>query len=182
MCNLHSHYRAWDAYVADMQELALRLPGSQPELPFGDLRPADAVPVITAEGDAARVELMKWGWSRPNGGPLLWVQAEHRRDPPWARGLTPVDAFYEYRGDKPPKSQFRFTPLGNEPLAMVQIIKDGHVAHATIGAGPDVLPVHKRQPVLVPRSSWRRVLLDPEWPGDLMQPTPAGLLRVEQTR
>lgn len=160
----------------------MRFPGSQQELPFGELRPSEAVPVIRGEGDEAHVELMKWGWQRAQGGLVLWVQAEKRRDPPSARGLTPVDAFYEYRGDKPPKSQFRFTPLGNEPLAMVQIISGDRVAHATVAAGPDVAPVHKRQPVLVPRSSWRRVLLDPEWPGDLMQPTPGGSLRVEQTR
>lgn len=182
MCNLQDHYQAWDAYAEYMRGIApLR---SRPiELPQGPVRPSEATPIVSAEAEGARLELLSWGW-RPAGGKGLVInlRSESRRDEPAVRGLTFPTAFYEYSGDKPSKTQWRFTAATNEPIAFAVICRGSAYALLTCEPGPDVAPIHARQPVILPRGAWRRWLTAPDWPDDLAAPSPAGALRATRTR
>lgn len=60
----------------------------------------------------------------------------------------------------------------NEPIGMAVTLRDGRWAHLTTEPGPDVVPIHKRQPAILRLSDWRRFLTDPARPADLMAPTP----------
>lgn len=113
---------------------------------------------------------------------MINVRADNRRDPPQARGLVIFDRFYEYRGERPPKAKFEFTPAVNEPLAFAAVRKDGRFALVTTDPGPDVEPIHNRQPVVVPGPDWRQWLTEGAWPAQLTAPSPAQTLRARQMR
>jgi putative SOS response-associated peptidase YedK len=182
MCNLQDHYQAWDAYAEFMREIA-PLRGPPIDLPQGPVRPSELTPIVSAEADGTRLELLPWGWKPASGkGLVINLRSEGRRDGPASRGLTFPTAFYEYSGDKPPKSQWRFVSATNEPIAFAVIRRGPAYSLVTCVPGPDVAPIHNRQPVILPRGAWRRWLTDPAWPGDLAAPSPAGGLRATQTR
>jgi putative SOS response-associated peptidase YedK len=183
MCNLYEHYLAWDDYARLMQGEALGVVSDPLELPFAQIHPSEFSPVIRADDAGTRLDLVKWGWVPTGGkGLVINVRSETRHDPPTARGLTIPTAYYEYSGDKAPKSQWKFTPATNDPVAFAVITRGDRFSLLTSEPGDDVRPYHDRQPVLIPRSEWRRWLTDPTWPGDIIHPSPAGSLRVEQTR
>lgn len=182
MCNLQDHYQAWDAYAELMRAIA-PLGGEPIDLPFGPIRPSEATPIISATADGSRLDLVPWGWKPANGkGLVINLRSEGRGDPPAARGLAMPSAFYEYSGDKPPKSQWRFTSASNEPLAFAVIRRGGAYALMTCEPGDDIRPIHGRQPVILPRPAWRAWLTQAAWPGELIVPSPSGSLRAEQTR
>lgn len=183
MCNIYEHDLSWTEYSAHMQAVELGLVGDPIEVETRAIRPSEPTPVVRAFDGASRMDLLNWGWT-PAGRPglIINIRSEGRRDPPSSRGIVIPQSFYEYRGDKKPKSQFRFTPVTNEPLAFPVLIKGGAYSLLTCEPGAEVAPVHGRQPVLVTRSDWRRWLTETDWPGDLMRPSPAGTLRVEQVR
>ncbi|HEX5775374.1 MAG TPA: SOS response-associated peptidase family protein [Caulobacteraceae bacterium] len=180
MCNIYEHDLSWADYSAHMAAVDMGVVGERVEMPARQMRPSEPAPVIRGDG---RLEMLKWGWSSPGRpGLVINIRSEGRRDPPAARGLTIPKAFYEYAGDKKPKSQFRFTPLTNEPLAFAVLCKGDAYSLLTCEPGAEVAPIHNRQPVLITRSDWRRWLTEANWPADLMRPSPPGTLRVEQTR
>ena len=65
---------------------------------------------------------------------------------------------------------------------MAVTLRDGRWAHLTTEPGPEVAPVHGRQPAILRLSDWRRFLTDTAWPADLMEPTPQGTLKALQVR
>lgn len=183
MCNIYEHDLSWTEYSAHMQAVELGLVGQPVEMEPRAVRPSEPTPVARAADGGARLDLLNWGWKAPGRpGLVINIRSEGRSDPTIARGIVVPQSFYEYRGDKAPKSQFRFTPLTNEPLAFAVLCRGDTYSLLTCEPGVEVAPIHNRQPVLVTRSDWRRWLTDPEWPGDLMRPSPPGTLRVEQTR
>jgi putative SOS response-associated peptidase YedK len=182
MCNLQDHYQAWDAYAEFMRDIA-PLRGPPVDLPQGPVRPSEPTPIVTADGEGSRLELLPWGWKPASGkGLVINLRSEGRREGPTSRGLTFPTAFYEYAGDKPPKAQWRFVSATNEPIAFAVIRRGGAYALLTCEPGPDVAPIHGRQPVILPRSAWGRWLAEPAWPADLTGPSPAGALRATRTR
>jgi len=185
MCNEFAQERAWKAYCEMMQREALDIITPElPELPFtATRRPTDPALIIRAAPGGVALDLMRWGIPKSGAkAPLLWLQSESRRDPPSARGIVPIDMFIEHRGDKPPKAKFQFRPATNEPLGMAVFVKDDRWAHLTTKPGPEVAPVHGRQPALVRLTDWTRFLTEADWPADLMVPTPAGTLKAVQVR
>jgi putative SOS response-associated peptidase YedK len=184
VCNEFAQERAWKAYCEMMAREALDvITPEQPDLPFGSIHPSERALVISAAPGGAALELLPWGWKKIDAkGLILWLKAENRRDPPTARAIIPFDRFYEFRGDNPPKDKIEFSPAINEPLGMAAIKRDGRWAHLTTEPGPDVLGYHKRQPAVLRLSDWPRFLAKTDWPGDLMQPLPAGTLRALQVR
>ena len=183
MCNIYEHKLSWAEYSAHMRAVKLGLVGEPVEVEPRPVRPSEPAPVVRADPEGARFCLLKWGWSAPGRpGLVINIRSEGRKDPATARGIALPESFYEYRGDKRPKSQFRFTPQTNEPLAFAVLCKGDAYSLLTCEPGADVAPIHNRQPVLITRSDWPRWLKDAEWPADLMRPSPAGTLRAEQTR
>lgn len=184
MCNEFAQERAWREYSEMMQREALKIiTPEQPDLPLGSVRPSEKALIFTGAAEGVALDLLPWGWKKADGkGLVLWVRAENRKDPPAARGIAPLTKFYEFRGDKPPKEKWEFRAAINEPIGMAVTLRDGHWAHLTTEPGPEVAPVHGRQPALVRLSDWQRFLNDAAWPGDLMAPTPAGTLKAVQVR
>jgi len=184
MCNLYEQEKAWLAYCEFMQAEALPAPlqADAPDLPIGSKRPSDPAAVILSAGGKPRLELLPWSWKRADGRPLLNVTAERWKGPPAARGIVPIDAFYEYRGEKAPKQQWRFTPTANEPQGFAVAVQDGRYVLITTEPGPDVEPVHDRQPAILGLRDWHAWLSEPDWPRQLLKPSPAGALQAMQTR
>jgi putative SOS response-associated peptidase YedK len=184
MCNEFAQERAWREYSEMMQREALKIiTPEQPDLPLGSIRPSEKALVFTGAADGLALDLLPWGWKNADGkGLVLWLRSENRKDPPSARGIAPLTKFYEFRGDKPPKEKWDFRAAINEPIGMAVTLRDGRWAHLTTEPGPDVAPIHHRQPAILRLSDWPRFLADPAWPGDLMVPTPAGTLKAVQVR
>lgn len=182
MCNLYEQEQAWQAYCELMQRESWGDPGAAPDLAGGQQRPNDPAGIITVSGGAPRLEVMPWTWPGFNGRPVLNVTSERWKGGVAARGIAPIDAFYEYRGTKAPKEQWRFTPTSNEPQGFAVAIKDGRYVLISTAPGPDVAPIHDRQPAILGLGSWREWLTASEWPGELLKPSPAGALAALQTR
>jgi putative SOS response-associated peptidase YedK len=187
VCNEFAQERAFRAYCELMEREALDICSDEPPtLPFGSVHPSEPAVIISAAPGGSVLELIEWGWPPRHGnGLIINVRSEGRRDPPAARGIAPVNRFYEFADGKAPKPKFEFAPAGNEPIGFA-VVKRGHrFALLTTEPGPDICildKAHKRQPVVLRAGGWRRYLTDPEWPRDLMEPSPQGTLRAVQVR
>jgi len=184
MCNEFARERAWRVYCEMMAREALQIVSDEPSaLPSGSVHPSEPAAIITAAPGGSRLDLVPWGWPPWSGkGLVINVRSETRKDPPAARGIAPMDRFYEFRGAKPPKAKFEFAPAVNEPLGFAVILKDGRFALMTTEPGPDVYGFHNRMPVTLRASDWPRFLTSASWPADIVAPAPAGTLRSLQVR
>ena len=185
MCNEFAQEKTWQNYCEMMAgEAAEILSGPPAELPFGSIHPSENAAVLGATPGGTRLDLLPWGWTPPPGGRglVINIQSEKRRDPPVARGIVPMDRFYEFRGAKPPKSKFAFAPAVNEPLGFAVVVKDGRFALLTTAPNADVAPIHGRMPVTLRLRDWRRFLTAGAWPAELVTPAREGTLQAIQVR
>lgn len=185
MCNEFSQEKTWKEYYELMQCEAFAIVSDPPELPLasGSVRPSERAVIISARSGGSALELLAWGWPPPGGkGLVINLRSENRKDPAAMRGVAPVDRFYEFRGEKAPKSKFEFTAFGNQPLGFAVIKKAGRFALLTTEPNADVAEIHPRMPVILPTRDWRRFLTDPDWPMDLAAPSPAQTLKSLQVR
>jgi putative SOS response-associated peptidase YedK len=189
MCNDYGNDVPYSAYVEAFSHLKIRLfaAGGPPNLePRDDIRPTDRAPIIRATEDGAELVQLKWGFppARPKGPPVINVRSEGRR---FAHGrcLVPASHFYEFTGTRYPKTKWRFTKAGEDWFCIAGIwrpVESGSAVFTmlTCAPGPDVAPIHNRQVVVLLRSQWA-VWLDPAQPErELLRPSPAGALNVEQ--
>lgn len=200
MCNSYAAKANYREYVEAFSHQKLPLvwpPAHQaPNLePRDPIRPTDRAPVIRAhdgarDGDGERgVELveLRWGFApgRPKAGPVINYRSEGRR---FERGrcLVPVSHFYEYTGDRYPKTPWRFSRPGEDwfcfaGLWRVTETKDGPAEAFTLlttGPGPDVQPYHDRQPVVLDRADWSAWLTLSRPEAELLRPSPPGTFEV----
>lgn len=192
MCNDYANRVPFSAYREAFSETRLPLVSPGPEAapnlePRDDIRPTDTAPIIrTAEGGVALAQL-RWGFApaRPKAPPVINFRSEGRR---FDRGrcLIPASAFYEFTGAKYPKTKWRFTMAGADWFCIAGLWRPASDAWPesftmlTLEPGPDVAPYHDRQIAVLERSGWE-AWLDPAVPAtDLLRPTPAGTLDVEQ--
>jgi putative SOS response-associated peptidase YedK len=170
--------------------IAAELPDGAPNLePRDDIRPTDRAPVIAAlDSGGAAFRQMRWGFrpARPKGAPVINFRAEGRRFGA-GRCLVPASAFYEFTGRSYPKTKWRFTVADADWFCLAGLWRpraaaDGSDAFTllTVAPGPDIAPYHDRQVVVLDRSDWQRWLDPRVEAADLLQPSPAGLLAVEQ--
>ncbi|WP_419815267.1 SOS response-associated peptidase family protein [Glacieibacterium sp.] len=108
---------------------------------------------------------------------------------PYLLGAAPAPAAPPRKGARPRKDKWLFTLA--EPEAGLFCVaglwradaKFGEAFTMLTGApGPDIAPYHSRQIVLMPRDRWAAWLDDANPAGSLIEPTPAGTLRVERAR
>jgi putative SOS response-associated peptidase YedK len=106
MCNEFVQERAWAAYCEMMLQQFLPIVSDQPDyLPAGSVPPSERVAILQAAPGGSRLALYPWGWPPYAGrGLVINVQSESRRDAPSARGIAPMNRFYEFRGTKPPRA------------------------------------------------------------------------------
>jgi putative SOS response-associated peptidase YedK len=167
-----------------------------------DVRPTQAIPVVTMEHDLVR---MRWGfvpsWSkeRPKGAPLINARAEGIETKPTFRKplrsqriIIPASGFIEWQtpvgGGK--KTKILFTPTDGDFLALAGLYDvwkapDGSVLRScviiTTTPNQDVAPVHDRMPVLLAKDD-EAAWLDPDETEteailSYLRPAPDGLLR-----
>jgi putative SOS response-associated peptidase YedK len=93
--------------------------------------------------------------ARPGGVPVFNFRSEGRHFANSNRCLIPASAFFEFTGKKYPKAKHRFA-LGGSPItAIAGLWREAQGNHPptftmlTTAPGPDVVPCHNRQVVVV---------------------------------
>jgi putative SOS response-associated peptidase YedK len=187
MCNLFGSRMSWSELVEAFGEAGLPIVSppahAAPNLPERpEIRFTDPAPVVrAAEGGAALLEA-RWGL-KGSRAPVTNFRSEGRRFEPESRCLIPLSEFYEFTGAKSPKTRWRFTAADGRWPAFAGLWKadeevGGRFTLLTTAPGPDVAPIHDRQPVVLARERWADWLRG----GDeaaLLGPSPTGMLHVE---
>jgi putative SOS response-associated peptidase YedK len=160
--------------------LPIHWAGGAPNLePRDSIRPTDPAAIIVGSPEGAELRQLRWGFAQPKGGPLINFRSDGRRFPT-GRCLVPADGFYEFTGDKAPKSKWLFTAADSELFCIGGFVRDDRFTMLTREPGPDIAPYHNRQIVIVPRSQWA-TWLGPA-PDVEIPALPAGSLDVVQIR
>lgn len=192
MCNLFENRVSFadlvNAFGQAQKPVLKPEPQAAPNLPlFEAVRPTDAAPVVRNFGDGAEFLQMRWGFiaDKPKAGPVTNFRSEGRRFGEGAdrgRCLVPATAFYEFTGNKYPKTRWRFTEAGRPWFCLAGLwrrYEDGGERFTLLTAepGPDMAPYHNRQVVLLAREHWADWLNGAPEAG-LLKAGPAGSLKV----
>ena len=195
MCNLFGSRAGWSELVEAFADAGAPIvspgPEAAPNLPPRDeVWPTDPAPVVRAAPGGTALSDMRWGFvtagvKRP---PVINFRSEGRRFAPEQRCLVPVSEFYEFTGTKAPKTKWRFTQADGAPwfcFAGLWRKDEGSGERFTLlscAPGPDVAPIHDRQLVIVERADWAGWLSGEGTEAEVLQPSAAGSLTVEQVR
>lgn len=186
MCNEYQLVVPFDETIEEFSRTrnALVFPEGLPN--FGatsSIRIGDRAPVIWAGAQGPEVRMTTWAWKGPGGRPVFNFRSDGRDFSSALRCVIPADGFYEFTDPEPGqkrKTKWRFRLQSNASFWIAGLIKDGAFAMLTTEPGPDIVPYHDRQIVLLPQGhalDW----LDLTRPStDLLRPAPAGSLTVEK--
>lgn len=189
MCNEYAFETRWEEYSRIMAREALGLPARQTELDLA-LRPSirigDTATVIRAAGNGVELAPATFGFP-PSAGrraaPLFNFRSEGRHFGDSHRCLVPASAFFEFTGNRYPKTRHRFWMPGEPCFAIAGLWRDGEKGPAftmlTTAPGPDIAPIHDRQIVILRHGQWAEWLYLTRPEAELLQPLPAGSLRTE---
>jgi putative SOS response-associated peptidase YedK len=192
MCNLFENTVSFADLVRAFGQVGRPVlkpePRSAPNLPlFEAVRPTDAAPIVRPYGEGCELTQLRWGFiaDKPKAGPVTNFRSEGRR---FANGedrgrcLAPATAFYEFTGNRSPKTRWRFTEAAQPWFCLAGLWRrypDGaeRFTLLTTEPGPDMAPYHNRQVLVLPRERWADWLAGaPE--ADLLKAGPAGNLKV----
>jgi putative SOS response-associated peptidase YedK len=183
MCNEYRFKQSLDRVVEEFSKLTIPIhwAGGAPNLePRDSIRPTDPAPIlVSTPHGGAELQQLRWGFARPAGGPLINFRSDGRRFPS-GRCLIPADGFYEFTGEKAPKSKWLFTAAGDDLFCIAGLVRDERFTMLTMEPGPDIAPYHNRQIVILPRTQWAD-WLGPS-PDAVIPALPAGSLKVAQIR
>ncbi|MGL4314914.1 MAG: SOS response-associated peptidase family protein [Sphingomonas sp.] len=197
MCNEAARRIALGELRADWSQTRIPLvfPEGAPNMaPLDGFRITDPTTIIRASAateGAAELVIRRWSWPGAGGKPVYNYRADDR-DIVRGRCLIPVDAFYEFTTPVTPdgapkprrKDKWAFRLKDHEWFCIAGLWRtDPQVGEAftmlTCPPGPDILPHHSRQVVVLGRHQWA-AWLNPAVPSSsLCQPLPAGSLTVE---
>ena len=194
MCNDYELNVTWAQYKKALEAVSVTIPPRQGELDLrqaDDVRINDIAPVMRSAGDKT-VELapMSFGFPppRPKASPIFNFRSEGRRFGDSKRCLVPASAFFEFTGTKYPKAKHRFT-LNDAPfMAIAGLWREGQgnqpdaFTMLTTEPGPDVVPIHNRQVVVLRPENWTAWLDLSKPEAELLRPLPKGALSVETVR
>jgi putative SOS response-associated peptidase YedK len=161
--------------------LPFRWPQAAPNLaPQEEIAPTDPAPILQSFADGVRLDQLRWGFPPPNpkAGPVINFRSEGRRFDK-GRCLIPATHFFEFTGEKYPKTKWRFTHATDEIFCFAGLVRDERFTMLTCEPGPDIASYHNRQPAVLPMSDWA-AWLDGSRPQPPIRPSPAGTLRVER--
>jgi putative SOS response-associated peptidase YedK len=182
MCNKYGYQHPYHKLLEEFSDVGrpVRWPEAAPNLaPLPEINPTDPAPVIRAFHDGVRFDQLRWGFppSQPKRPPIINFRAEGRRFGS-GRALIPASYFFEFTGAKYPKTRWRFSRPGEAMFCFAGLVRDDRFTLLTVDPGPDVAPIHDRQPVVLTPGDWAR-WLDPATPeGEVLRPSPAGTLEV----
>lgn len=134
----------------------------------GEIFPTETVPIITADGNYKKAELMTWGFPKWNApGVIINARAETALDKPMfkkaiesRRCLVPTNGFFEWKhkNNKSTKEKY-LLKLPDEPMLYLAGIyntyqkEDGTAYNGfvilTTEANESVKPIHNRMPVIL---------------------------------
>ena len=167
-----------------------------PQAPIYNLCPTQAVPVVISSEGLRRLRPMRWGlvpawYKTPTDGPLIinarsdtvaekpaFREAVRQR-----RCLLLASGFYEWSaGEGKERLPWYITRTDGAPLALGALWSQwGEMATCavvTLGAGPNLEPIHDREPLILEPADW------PLWLGEaghgaarLMKVTAPGVLQ-----
>lgn len=196
MCNEFANYEGYRDWVEGFSHTKLKIlkpgPESAPNwLPEPSIRTTDLAPIIRPFDDGLELLRLPWGLKpdKPKGRPVINMRSEGRQ---FGRGrcLIPVSCFFEFTGTTYPKTRWKIDMADGSWFMFAGIIghnhKDDHEVEEaftllTSDPSPEIAEVHDRQPVIVLQDQWE-AWLDPETPSsEILKPTPAGLLKVEES-
>ena len=175
-------------------EAPLDLPGGLPNLePRDEVRPTNLAPVIRAGDGAATTGLaeLRFGFPPPagrKGGPVINYRSEGRtlgNGPRGGRCLVPASGFYEFTGDRYPKTRWRLSAADGQPLMLAAVWRAGAEGQPdafsllTAEPGPDVAPYHTRGVLPLPVGALADWLFDRRPASELLLPPSAGTLVAE---
>ncbi len=185
-----------------MAQMFDAVPGN--DVPSGarhNVCPTQVVAAVTSGEGRRQVRGMRWGFvphwyaSATDGPLLLNARAESIAEKPAFRAavrtrrcLIPADGFYEWSaGEAGARLPWFVSRADGAPMALAGIWQEWERADTrltscaivTCAAGPDMAPIHHREPVVVEPADW------PLWLGEaghgaalLMRARPAGVLRA----
>jgi putative SOS response-associated peptidase YedK len=194
MCNDYGNRVSYRAYVEEFSQIRLPVvfpkPDAAPNLePRDEIWPTDVAPVIRPVEAGVELVQLRWGLApgRPKARAVINMRSEGRT---FARNrcLVPASHYYEFTGATSPKTRWRFTRIGQEWFCFAGLIGRGESAEGPIDAftlltcepGPDVTPIHNRQPIIVERLHWAAWLTGSGTATELLKPSAAGTLAVVQ--
>lgn len=193
MCNDYRLKVDVGTIIEEFADLKIRIRFNQgiPNLePRDDIKITDTAPIVRRMENTDDIELVqcRWSWPGSNKRPVYNLRSEGR-DFTSNRCLVVADGFYEFTDPKEPakkrKDKWLFTMPGQSVFCIAGIWRSyPEIGEAftmlTTAPGPDVVPYHDRQIVILDRAVWAD-WLDPNVPAQsLIRPLPAGALAVEQ--
>jgi putative SOS response-associated peptidase YedK len=187
MCNEYELETQWEEYERILAREELRLPTRQTELDLlrkPSIKIGDTGTVIRAAGNGVELAPMKFGFPppRPRAGPVFNFRSEGRHFGDSNRCLIPASAFFEFTGEKYPKTRHRFRMIGEPVFAIAGLWRKGDAGEAftmlTTEPGPDIEPIHDRQIVVLQPGQWTQWLYLARPEAELLQPLPAGTLET----
>ena len=176
------------------------VPGNDlPEVPRFNVCPTQPVPVVTADGGARRLRVMRWGflpgwYKAPGDGPLIInaradtvaVKPAFRDAVRSRRCLIPASGFFEWsEGPGGSRLPWFLARADGTPMALAGVWqrweRDGQgiesCAIVSTEAGPAMAGIHHREPVMIEAADW------PLWLGEaglgaatLMRPSAPGVI------
>lgn len=153
--------------------------------PTDDIRPTDLAPVLVATGGGVTLTRLSWGLrdaANPKRPPVINYRSEGRA---FERGrcLVPASSFFEFTGETSPKTRWRFSRTDGDWFCFAGFMagpgEDARFTLLTTAPGPDIAPIHDRQPVVLNRSGWAGWMSGAPAAG-LLAPSPAGTWTVSQ--
>lgn len=184
MCNNYANHIPVGEFfeIFSASRFPLIFPSGPPNLePTDDIRPTDAAPVILPQGDHTTLVRLKWGLlpSQPKRPPVINMRSEGRRFEK-GRCLIPASSFFEFTGEKYPKTRWRFSRTDGDWFCFAGYQNGGEDTRfslLTVDPGPDIAPTHDRQPVVLDRADWDRWLAGDD---GLLTSSPAGTWLIEE--
>jgi putative SOS response-associated peptidase YedK len=126
--------------------------------------------------------------ARQGGAPVLNFRSEGRHFANSNRCLIPASAFFEFTSKRYPKAKHRFSLKGSPITAIAGIWKPGEGNHPpsftmlTTAPGPDIVPYHNRQVVVLRPEDWSAWIKLTKTEGELLRPLPRGSFEVAKVR
>ena len=150
------------------------------------VRIGDRSLIVRLQNEKLVGEMATWAWKSPSGKPVFNFVSEGRDFSKSDRVLVFADGFYEFTRPQAPKVKLKdkhlFTVAGEPWFWIAGIVKEGCFTLLTTAPGPDLLPYHDRQIVVLKPIEGRDWLALAQPPSRLLQPRPAGALRVQTLR
>jgi len=176
--------------VFDKAGAPLDVSAGLPNLAEADeIRPTDRATVVLAGDDRRPVlQTLSFGFPPPRAkaGPIINLRSEGRTFANHERGgrcLIPMSGFYEFTGNRYPKTRWVFRDPDEPLLCLAGVWRPGDPGEASAFAllttepGPDIAPYHDRGVVVVPSSRWADWLFG-AFPADLIVASAPGTLAV----